>query len=483
MNRANARMARSRPTFDRLTIIVLVAFLVVASVTAVLAFTWARSFFASWNMTQLPGMPVSSQGSVTEPGGKPNPSGAGGVGMNTPLQPPDSGPTPVPWDGSSRVTILVMGLDYRDWEEGNDVPRTDTMILFSIDPLSNTAGMLSVPRDLWVSIPGMENNNKINTAYRWGEVYKLPGLGPGLAMKTVEGVLGVPIQYYALLDFNSFVQFIDTMGGLDMHILEEIIVDPIGPNNTVTLYPGVQTLDGATALAYARNRKDGEGDFSRSNRQQEVVMAVRKQVLQFNMLPMLVTKSPELYAELSSGIRTNLTLDQVIKLAWLAFNVPEDNIKKGVFDPHKHVNYASVMTNEGEQAVLIPLPDQIRLLRDEVFATGGPVSPASLTGNLADLMKAEEARLLIRNGTATAGLASRTSELLREEGFNIAGEDNADQAYGVTTIKDYTGNPYTVKYLMEKMQLPDSRVINSFDPNATVDVEIILGNDWVGNIQ
>lgn len=473
MARPRARMARSRRKVDRLTLIVFIAFLITASMTAVLAFVWARSFFASWSMTPLPGSPVVI-GQSSDPGSNQDLGPKVTVNPNVPLQPADSGPTPAPWDGSSRITILVMGLDYRDWSEGTDVARTDTMILFSIDPLSNTAGMLSIPRDLWVMIPGMDNN-KINTAYRWGEIYQLPGGGPALAMKTVEGVLGVPVNYYALLDFNAFVKFIDAMGGLDMHIQEEIVVDPIGPGNTKTLQEGVQTLDGATTLAYARMRYTDRDDFDRADRQQEVIMAVRDQVLNFNMLPTLVSKAPQLYSELSSGIRTNLTLDQVIRLAWLAQGIPTENIKKGVISPPDQVELATSI--EG-QAILIPVPDQIRILRDEVFATGGPAAPAAVATDAATLMKQENARLIILNGTDTEGLAGKTGELLRDLGFNIIGQDNANEKAGVTLIKDYTGNPYTVRYLIEQLGVEESRVVNSFDPNADVDVEVTLGDDW-----
>jgi len=477
MSRVTNRPVRSRITFDRITIIVLVAFLLVASVTAVLAFNWVKSFVASWQITGLPGMPVvqeaSAQGLPTAPvndlsSGVQSPSGS---------LDPQLGPTPVPWDGSSRVTILVMGLDERDWAEGTDVPRTDTMILFTIDPLTKSAGMMSIPRDLWVTIPGMENN-KINTAYRWGEIYKLPD-GPTLAMKTVEGVIGVPIQYYALLDFNSFVKFIDELGGLDMHIKEEIDVDPIGPGNTIKLEPGVQTLDGATVLAYARNRKAGDGDFSRSSRQQEVIMAVRYQVLTLNMLPTLVSKAPALYNEVASGIRTNLTLEQVVKLAWLASQVKDGSIKQGVFDPHRDVQYASVDTPDGRQDVLIPNPDQIRILRDEVFATGGSAGAVASAEDPTQLMKTEAAKVLIRNGTSTAGLAAKTSELLRGQGVNITGEDNADGVYGQTIIIDYTGKPYTINFLIQQLNIKDSvSVKNRFDPTSQVDLEVILGQDW-----
>jgi LCP family protein required for cell wall assembly len=461
------------------TLVVLVAFLIVASITAVLAFNLVRNFFASTGIIQVPGGPpiLSGDGSGVagaeageEESSVPAPEG--------PLQNP-SDPTPVPWDGASRVTILIMGLDFRDWE-ANETPRTDTMILFSVDPVSKTAGMLSIPRDMWVNIPGL-GYNKINTAYRWGEVYNLPGGGPGLAMKTVEQFLGVPINYYAQIDFMAFVRFIDELGGLDMHIRQEIVVDPIGPGNTRTLEEGVQTLDGATTLAYARMRYTEGGDFDRSSRQMEVIMALRDQILQFNQMPMLISKSPKLYRELASGIRTNLTLDQVIQLALLAAQVDRESIKQGIIGPPKQVEFAT--NPEDGQAILIPVPDQIRILRDEVFATGGPVGPAAVASDPGELMKAENARVVIMNGTTTAGLASKTSEMLRGDGMNIIGENNADQSYGSTTIYDYTGKPYTINYLIERLNLEASRVVNRFDPNAAVDIEIILGEDWASQQQ
>jgi polyisoprenyl-teichoic acid--peptidoglycan teichoic acid transferase len=478
MSRTNARMVRPRSSsFDRVTLIVLIVFLIVAGITSVLAFRVARDFFVSTGVISVGDAPPVISGESANVSQTPGAATAeaNSSSPTTPLQKAND-PTPVPWDGTSRVTILIMGLDYRDWE-AKEVPRTDTMILLSVDPLAKTAGILTIPRDMWVNIPGM-NYNKINTAYRWGEVYNLPGGGPGLAMKTVEEFLGVPINYYAQIDFSAFVRFIDELGGLDMKIRKAIKVDPIGPGNTRTLEPGTQTLDGATVLAYARQRYTEGGDFDRSKRQLEVIMALRDQILNFNQLPMLISKSPKLYQELSSGIRTNLTLNQVIQLALLASKIDKANIKQGIIGPPKQVEFAT--NPEDGQAILIPVPDQIRILRDEVFATGGPVAPAAVqdSGDPSQLMKDEKARVIIKNGTSIAGLATKTSDLLRNDGMNIVGEDNAPQAVTNTTIYDYSGKPYTIKYLIEKLKVPNSRIVNRFDPNAQQDIEIVLGDDW-----
>ncbi len=102
-------------------------------------------------------------------------------------------PTPVQWDGTKRVTVLLLGLDYRDWQAG-ETPRSDSMILMTVDPLSKTAGMLSIPRDMWTIIPGYDYY-KINTAYFIGESRNLPGEVRSLPGETVENFLGVPIDY------------------------------------------------------------------------------------------------------------------------------------------------------------------------------------------------------------------------------------------------------------------------------------------------
>jgi len=468
-SRSQIRMARRRThEFDRLTIILMIAFLVLAVATAIVAFIVVRNLVLSWKMTDLPGVPqiMGSNGEIILP------QGSEAV---VPLQ-PASGPTPQPWDGKSRVTLLLLGLDYRDWEAG-ETPRSDTMILMTIDPISNTAGILSIPRDMWVNIPGFDYG-KINTAYYLGEIYKLPGGGPGLAMKTIEEFLGTPVQYYAVVDFLSFAKFIDHLGGLDIHVREEITIDPIGPGNTIHLYPGVQTLNGQEALAYARARYTEGGDFDRSKRQQEVIMAIRYQILTLNMLPTLIAKAPQIYNDISSGIRTNLNLQQVIQLAILASQIPEENIKRGVIGPPDQVEIG--MSPDG-LSILIPIHDKIRLLRDEIFTTGGPVGPATVNQDPAELMKAEQARVVVLNGSGLDGLAERTGQYLLSLGVNVVGTSNADQQYGNTTIIVKNGKPFTARYLADLMKVGTDNIYQRYDPDAGWDIEVIVGNTWANN--
>jgi len=475
MARTQLRMARPHRQSDPLLWGLISAFIIVAIITGILAFIVVRNIVNSWTITDIgnTGPLITSANPNVEAAKVPTPAGTQAV---VPLQEPGGGPTPQPWDGASRVNILIMGLDYRDWQAG-ETPRSDTMILFTLDPVNNTAGMLSIPRDMWVNIPGF-NYGKINTAYYLGEIYKLPGGGPGLAAKTVEEFLGVPVQYYAQVDFQAFIKFIDDMGGIDINIPETMTVDPLGPGNTITLRPGVVTLDGATALAFARTRHIEGDDFTRAKNQQLLIMALREQILSLNMLPTLIAKAPVIYEDVKAGIRTNLNLQQVIQLAVSASKVPKENIKRAVIGT-KAVSFAK--SPDGLD-ILIPIPDQVRLIRDKVFTNGGPIAP-STTGSEdpAMLAKSEQARVVIENGTQTAGLASRTSEYLRSLGLNVTGETNADQVYPNTILIVVNGKPYTVKYLSQMMKIPTGNIFNRFDPNASADVILILGNDWATN--
>jgi LCP family protein required for cell wall assembly len=381
------------------------------------------------------------------------------------------------WDGIGRVSILIMGIDYRDWEQNNTNARSDTMIIMSLDPLTGKAGILSIPRDLWVEIPGF-THNKINTAHYLGDVYKYPGGGPALASKTVEQLLGIPVNYYARIDFSAFINFIDEIGGVKIDVPEKITIDLLGSGSKTkkTLQPGIQVLPGSWALAYARARHTEGGDFDRSKRQQQVIMAIRDRVLNMSMLPQLVTKAPRLYQELSKGINTNLSLVDATKLAYLVSQVKEADIIEGVIN-EKYVTFAKSSDNLD---ILIPVPDKIRLLRDEVFGDTRAFEPLA-QGSDIDKMVAEDARISIKNESSNPDLSNRISDYLQNQGLinlNIL-TDGKGSPY--TTITDHTGKPYTMKYLIGLLHISKYRIYMKYDPNNQYDVEVTLGNEVVSN--
>ncbi|MDR3576461.1 MAG: LCP family protein [Anaerolineaceae bacterium] len=471
MSYKNSSRTKSSSGVDAASGIIFLIAAFIAIIVAVFAFIEVRNFTLGWNVTSLNSQPALPPAGAQSPAASAGQPGSTLAPLLTAV-PTQNGPDVQPWDGASRVNILVMGLDYRDYLN-HDIPRSDSMIVFTIDPVNKTAGMLSLQRDLWVDIPGFDYG-KINTAYFLGEAYKMPGGGPALAVKTVEQFLGIPINYYAQIDFDAFTKFIDDLGGLDIYIHQKITVDPIG--SKITLKPGVQTLSGAVALAYARNRYTALDDFDRANRQQEVIMAIRDQVVNLHMLPTLIAQSPKLYNDLSSGIHTDLTLDQIMQLAVLAQNIPPQNIKREL------IWYQQVINGKSPDGldVMIPIPDKIRVLRDEMFTTSGPLSPAAQASDALTLVKQENAAIRIENASGTPGLETRTGDLLKGQGLNVVSEQsNPGQIVSGSQILIYSGKPYTIKYLAALLKLTSSSIINHFDPtDSSNDITLVLGRDW-----
>jgi LCP family protein required for cell wall assembly len=310
---------------------------------------------------------------------------------------------------SGRINILLLGSDSL---AGDHYGHTDTMILATVDPISKTAGLLSIPRDLWVSIPGY-GENRINQAYRLGVLNQHPGGGPGLVKETIEANLGVPVHHYVRIDFDGFKQLIDTLGGVEVCVPETIdaaayygyvpqFIDkanyysyiPAEPvatglaDETVTttnslsqttaldlengyrfLYieAGWHTLDGTSALRYARSRASITADFARVQRQQAVLLAMRKKALQINALP----KIPDLWGAMSHIIETDLQLGDILQLARLAYEITPAQIQAGAIS---HDQTQGHRTSTGA-SVLLPKRAEIKLLVDQIFGSSNPTAP------------------------------------------------------------------------------------------------------------
>lgn len=272
--------------------------------------------------------------------------------------------TLTPWDGSSRFTILMMGLDRRPGETGLAY-RTDTMMLVSIDPATDRIGILSIPRDLYVEVPGYQQLQRVNSPMVLGELAQ-PGYGPRLTMQTVQYNLGIRVHEYLAVDFNAVITVVDALGGIDVDVPYDI-VDYQMPDlyfgyDPLILRAGQHHLNGYEALRYARTRH-GDSDFARAERQQQVLYAVRDRVLNLNMLPQLIISAPGMLAHLSENVYTGLTVDQMIQLALYVKDVPPENIHTGVVDGRYIMPYT---TSQG-WSVLVPNRSMLGELMISIF--------------------------------------------------------------------------------------------------------------------
>jgi LCP family protein required for cell wall assembly len=383
---------------------------------------------------------------------------------------------PLPrWKGTDRVNILVMGIDQREHEEGPW--RTDTMLVLTIDPVTLNAGMLSIPRDLWVPIADYNEQARINQAHFLGEAYGYPGGGPALAAKTVQYNLGIHIHHYARVNFTAFEEVVDHIGGVEVCVEHEID-DPLYPDEGYGYDPlhieaGCQMFDGETALKYARTRHSVGGDFDRARRQQKLLRALFEKVTQPGELPRLATKAPELWETLQGAVVTDLKLDEIVALANLASEVDPDNIRFGVIDE----NYTMFWTTPDGQEVLVPRRDRIRELRDQIFTSEPP--PLAEEEDSQARLETEAATIQVLNGTTTPGLARSTQLYLREHGLSIGDEaiGNAT-SHAASKIVVYTGKMYTAEYIARILSLPSTAVVHEPNPGAEYDVAVILGSDY-----
>ncbi|MGH2544248.1 MAG: LCP family protein, partial [Ardenticatenaceae bacterium] len=193
-----------------------------------------------------------------------------------------------------QVNVLILGIDERPNEGINF--RSDTMILSGFDPRERQVALLSIPRDLWVTIPGY-GENRINTAHFFG--------GAPLAAETVRNEFGIPLHYYVRLNFDGFVALIDAMGGITLDVPEPLHDENYPTSDygvmTIDIPAGVQQMDGETALIYARSRYS-TSDFDRSRRQQEIIRAVRDKLAQ----PATWLEAPTIFRATRATISTDI---------------------------------------------------------------------------------------------------------------------------------------------------------------------------------
>jgi LCP family protein required for cell wall assembly len=384
------------------------------------------------------------------------------------------------WEKQERVNILLLGVDKREGEHGPW--RTDTMILGTVDPQSKTAGMLSIPRDLWVPIPG-SGESRINSANFIGDRDKYPGGGPALAMKTVEYNLGVPVHYYVLVDFDGFEKIIDTIGGIDVNVErtlhDEMYPDPSpdDPNRVRTIHfeTGLQHMDGKAALEYARSRLS-TSDFDRSHRQMQIILAVREKALRLNLIP----RVPELMVTMADIVQTDLQPGNIITLARLGGEIEGENLQSAVID---HTMTVEHVTPSGAQ-VLLPIREKIRPVVEELFTSPTPPTPPTAQPEIVTVeeisrLAQEGAKIVVQNGTPTANLAAQTAAFLKEQGYHVVEFSNADRFdYPQSIIIDYTGKEYTIQSLAVLFNVTPENIRRSLNLKSEVDIRLIVGQDF-----
>ncbi len=372
-------------------------------------------------------------------------------------------PTPMPPipQPQGTINILLLGSDRRP---GERVARTDVIMIASVFPDTPAVSLISIPRDYYAWIPGW-GLDKINTAYMRGVKLGYPGGGPALLKATIEYNFGLPIHYYVLVDFQSYQQIIDAIGGVDVIVecpFHDTYPDPDSPTGQtdIDLEPGVHHLDGKFALWYVRSRWS-TSDFDRHRRQQEVLRAIFRQVRRQD----LFGKVPEFWDIYRDSVETDIGLTDALYFASLASRFDMRNLKSRFI---RGSSLVQPWTAPNGGYVLVPQPEAMYNFLLE--AAQPPVSSRA---------SQMQYRVEVWNGTGNAGWGEVAAERLRIEDFNVVAVRDVE-FQPQTQIVDFTttskGSP--LPRLMRLYRLQPEAVVAQPQEERQVDFRVILGADY-----
>jgi LCP family protein required for cell wall assembly len=359
------------------------------------------------------------------------------------------------------INILLLGMDRN---AGEGTARTDVMVIASVFPDVPAVSLLSIPRDYYAWIPAW-GLDKINTAYPRAGKVAYPGGGPALTMATVTYNFGVPIHYYAMVDFTSYRRIVDAVGGVDV-VVECPLHDtyPDAESETgqtdIDLEPGVHHLDGKFALWYVRSRWS-TSDFDRHRRQQQVLLAILRQARSENML----VRVPELWETYRESVETDLGVKELLTLASVASRLDERNVTTSFI---RSSDVITPWTAPNGGYVLVPNQEAVQNL---VRSAMQPLS--------ANRASQRAYRVVVSNGSWSSAFGDVAAYRLGLEGLLVT-EIETVPAEPRTQVIDFTttakGSP--LYRLISLYRLQEDDITRQPTENSAVDFQVILGTNY-----
>ena len=386
-----------------------------------------------------------------------------------------------------RVNILIAGNSADDiGHNGGEL--TDSIMIMSIDTKNNTAFLISIPRDLWVSLPS-GGHGKINEVYVDGDNQKFsepnyPPGGMGALEQVVEDDFGIDINYYALVNYSALRQAVDAVGGIDFNVqsddrrgLYDPSIDYVTRAPLVKLTNGVHHLNGQQALNLARSRGDSsrsygfaKSDFARSEHQRQLMVALKTKMATAGVLA-----NPAKLASISDAIGSNVKTDfsggEIRRFYSIIKGVDSANIKSVGLNDVNGKNLLVSYTSSSGQSALTPA-----LGVDEY----GDIRAFLKQQTSNDPIVRESAKIAVVNGTDSTGLATKEANILKSKNLNIIKVGDAKTNTAVTTIIDASaGKKPGTKALLMKLYGTNVTTINPYSAVYTSDFVIVVGQDRI----
>jgi cell envelope-related function transcriptional attenuator common domain len=357
-----------------------------------------------------------------------------------------------------KVNVLVLGVD----ERSGDTGRSDTMFAVTVDTNSHEAALLSVPRDTRVKIPG-HGWDKINHAYAFGR--------EKLSQQAAEGLLGIPFDYYAVINFAAFEKIVDAVGGVDIDVEKRMYYRDPYDDLVIDLKAGPQHMDGRTAIQYVRYRDEG-GDIGRIQRQQKFIKAMLARVTS----PSIIVRIPAIIREISGAVRTNMSVSEMLSMAKLLNDAQNKGLRTDMVPGRpayiddisywlpdivalrqhvaqiqggglsgKNLAEAEQVTVEYERSI----PREMKIIEAPKPAKPPTAKPDDKppAANAAKPAGADKVTVTVVNGSGNASLGAKMAEILKARGFEVAGVTTSPTSVNSTVIVSYTTSAAVVNKL------------------------------------
>jgi LCP family protein required for cell wall assembly len=350
---------------------------------------------------------------------------------------------------------------------------SDMLMLVAVNQRTASVSLLSIPRDLYVYIPGFDMH-KINTAYYYGETQGVEGGGVGLLRETIRYNLGIEVDYYARVNFSGFLSVIDTLGGIDIAVdctirdwklksreLNKLIEE----NYEIYMLPtGMHHIDADVALWYVRSRKTSS-DLDRGRRQQDVLRAIWRAIRQQDWL----TKLPTIWDQVTQSVETDLPFDVALGFAPMAAQIDADSLVNYRFRNGTHIK--AMLSPKPEYAsILVPQRDAMQNLLQDFLTPPTPNQIARST-----------LRVQLVNASGVEDLEYVAADRLAQEGFLPAIIEENTHFRNYTSIYDYTGasKGSPLPDLKRVLRVTDDGITIEPHANRETDYKIYIGHQYL----
>ncbi len=371
-----------------------------------------------------------------------------------------------------RVNVLLLGVDTLETDKDQRGTRSDTIMILSVDPVTNTGFILSIPRDSYVKIHGTNEYTKINHAHSYG--------GTDLAINTIKDFINIPIHHYMKVDYRALFKTVDDLGGVEFDVPIDMKYrdSASNPPLNIDLKAGLQTLNSEQAMGLLRFRQGyPDKDLGRIRTQQAFIEAVLKKIAS----PASITKIPKYIETIYQYVETDMTIQNVMSLVKIGISIDFSTLQKatipGVPAMRNGASIIEVDTEKTQELLTYLLSGNY--VSEETEAESGEKSDASAqTTAQDDSTDINEYTIIVLNGSGVSGIGRRVSDILKIREINVDKVGNADSYDHETTVIYYKSDKAAAEKIKEILKVGTIKQGAQGITSTDAEIIIVIGKDF-----